>query len=223
MDCHSSPRKSKGSSQCCSSETRNGLPTSQHLPSSSTQLHQMRRGKGRSKLCPEKLVTFTNSMWSFPVNVETSPWTLSFPFLMLMGMISSCAVLCPTLSKMSKSFTTTWPFKRTSNTFRVEEMTESQSRFRHVTAERGTQQERSLLFMHAGPESIVTCPDSLFWEGFRAQKQPGKDTKALPMLSNTLKSAFSFQNSPYICCSDLRTAKFYSGLFMLPFHNFSPA
>lgn len=153
----------------------------------------VRRGKGRSRLCPEKLITFTNSMWSFPVNVETSPWTLSFPFLILMGMISSWAVLCPTLSKMSKSFTTTWPFKRTSNTFRVEEMTESQSRFRHITVEMRTQQERSLLFfMHPGPETIVTHPGPLLWEGFRAQKQPGKYTKVLTMLSNTLKFAFSF-------------------------------
>lgn len=71
-------------------------------------------------------------------------------------------------------------------------MTESQSRFRHVTVEMGTEQERSLLFMHPGSESIVTCLGPLLWEGFKAQKQPDKDTKALIMLSNTLKSAFSF-------------------------------
>lgn len=69
---------------------------------------------------------------------------------------------------------------------------QSQNRFRHVAVEMGTEQERSLLFMHPGPESTVTCTGPLLWEGFRAQKQPGKDTKVLTMLSNTLKSASSF-------------------------------
>lgn len=36
-------------------------------------------------------------------------------------------------------------------------MTECHNGFRHVTVERGTEQERSLLVMHPGPESIAAC------------------------------------------------------------------
>lgn len=59
--------------------------------------------------------------------------------------------------------------------------------------ETGTEQERSLPVMHPGPESTAACTVPphvpLAWEGFRAQKQPGKDTEALTLPSNTLKSA----------------------------------
>lgn len=63
-----------------------------------------------------RIPTFTNSTVSFPLNVDTSPCTLSFPLRIEKGTISSWAVLWPTRSKMSRSFTTTWPFRRTSNT-----------------------------------------------------------------------------------------------------------
>lgn len=73
-------------------DRRNDLPTSHHLSSPSTQPHHTAGDEGEKESQgsdQRSLITFTNSMWSFPVNVETSPWTLSFPFLMLMGMISS--------------------------------------------------------------------------------------------------------------------------------------
>ncbi len=54
---------------------------------------------------------------SFPLKVETSLCTLSFPLFTENGTISSWAVLWPTRSKISRSFTTTWPFKRTSKTW----------------------------------------------------------------------------------------------------------